>query len=310
MKFLKGIMFMLRSRGLAKGFKRLFFILERFGVTPRKHIRCLNHYIAILKKYNIKATFFIPALIVNKYAGDIKTLDSAVIEWGIHADVHTDLSRLDKQTQEEHIKKAIQTFDRLGIVFSGFRAPYLKTNNNTQAVLAGQHRFEYDSSKTVLWDDIYGPGNSSYGWASMFYKFEKSTLNTVMPYKKDGILEIPVSLPDDDMLFDRDKLTVKQTGDIWIKMLKVCVRRNELFVLQLHPERIFEAEEALSRLISEAQRSDPPVLITTLRDIANLFNDNKLADKVWPEPYRAGLCISGDIDSLTLLDFVDRLKKW
>ncbi|MFH1063090.1 MAG: polysaccharide deacetylase family protein [Candidatus Omnitrophota bacterium] len=310
MKCIDGIKFVFRSRGLKKGLARIWFILRRFGFTPFKQVKCLKYYIALLRKYQIRANFFIPAVIIKKYSKTIKGLNADSIEWGIHSDAHTDLSVLSENEQKQHVSNAIEIFDRLAIPFLGFRAPYLKINEKTLEVLAQEKRFLYDSSWTVLWEQIYDERRYSYSWAANFYKPKLSCLQKSKPFKVNSILEIPVSLPDDDILVDRDKMDVQEVSRMWSQMLEACVKRNELFVLQLHPERIFDVAEALEDLIKKAKTFDPPIWITTLGDIAKWHKDEFDNNKPWPDPYEAALCISGDIDTLTIFDFLDRLRTW
>jgi len=67
-------------------------------------------------------------------------------------------SGLNVEAQRENIRAAVNIFDRLGVPFKGFRAPYLRTDNCTVDAVEETGRFIYDSSTTVLWDEVYESG--------------------------------------------------------------------------------------------------------------------------------------------------------
>lgn len=305
MKIQDGLKFMVRSRGLIKGIKRVLYIIKRFGFTPKKHLKCLKHYISIFENNKVKGTFFIPGTILQKYWQDISKLNSKFVEWGIHSDVHTDLSRLDKKCQVYHIKNAVEIFDKLNVKFTGFRAPYLKTNDSLLEVISESGRFTYDSSCSIIWDEIYNESSKSFFWAQQFYNMELHSRKKCQPQVLKNIYEFFVSLPEDDILVDRDNLNADSVYEIWEKILIKCHEYNEIFVLQLHPERIFELDKALEKLIKRAQSFEKPVKILSLAEISEFVKNMS-----GQNDYQGLLCISGDIDSLTLLDFYERIKKW
>lgn len=310
MSIARGLKFILRSRGIARGIWRLGTIKKRFGFSPGKQIECIKRYAEVARERGAKVTFFIPAVILERYIKDIKKINSPEIEWGIHGYIHTDLSRLSLDEQEVQITRAVRIFQRCGIEFKGFRAPYLRTNDFTFKAIAKLNRFLYTSCSTVVWNEIYSEEQRHFIWMRNFYRPLLHSQVESLPVLKEGIPDIPVSLPDDDVLLDREKLDPKFISTLWRKLLQMCYVRNELFVLQLHPERIYELQEALAGLIEEASSQDPPFWITTLSEVAKWQKSKSGETQRWPLPYRGVFCITGDIDSMTINDFILRLQKW
>lgn len=297
-----GIKFALSSRGLENGIDRLNKIKKRFGITPEKQLKAIEHYLEILKPYGIRATFFITACILDRYIIGIKRIGFDNAEWGIHGFVHTDLSRMGFTEQKRQIEKAVQVFDKHKVPFKGFRPPYLRTNGDTVKAVRDTGRFTYLSSKTVLWDGIYGPELRSFRWINNFY--QPLPAASAFPYQAaPDLVEIPVSLPDDDSLMDRDNLDRGAVQELWLKILRSTQQKNGVFILQLHPERIFELDEVLIKLIEEANSSNPPVYICSLAELAQVHSDKR--------PRSRGIfCITGDIDAMAIGDFALRLKEW
>ena len=304
-----GIKHMLDSRGLAKGFYRLSLILKRFGWTADRQVKGIGLYAAILKRQGIRGTFFIPGVVLEKYWKDIRRIDTGSVEWGIHGDVHTDFSKLISSDQRAHTRNAVRLFDDQGLKFFGFRAPYLKINEGALDAIAAQGRFKYDSSYPVLWDEVYGKDEKFSGFIRDFYRPSQSSSSRALPRMEKTLVEIPVSLPDDDILVDRERLPPGRVLEIWTKILMKSHEKGEVFVLQLHPERIFELGETLESLIERAKAMDPPVWIAPLGEVAGWASQGGCEGR-WPAGARSAFSVTGDIDSITLFDFVDRVRKW
>lgn len=309
MKIYNAVKFILSSRGVLGVPRRLLAVSRRFGLTASRQIERLDHYMAILERHKVRGTFFMPAVLMKKYYNELRKIDMHQMEWGLHSDVHSDLSAMNHETQRLHIRNAIEIFNALGIAFYGFRAPYLKTNQYTLEILQGESKLLYDSSQSIIWDDIYGCGAGFRKWVDGFYCPESHSQNRSQPEIYKGLVKIPVTLPDDDMLIDREKLDANSVLSVWSSILEACYNKGEIFVLQLHPERIFDLSDVLSALIKRAKEFTPPIWIAPLSEVAK-WQHKMLQGEIWPEPYRAAFCITGDIDAITIIDFIDRLKTW
>ena len=300
---------MLDSRRLGNGLRRLGLILKRFGLSPKKQLDRIGYYAALLRRHGVRGTFFITGVVLEKHFTKIGRIDTSGVEWGIHGDVHTDFSQLSGQMQESHVRNAVRLFDSQKFFFGGFRAPYLKTNECTLETISRQGRFAYDSSVSIFWDDVFDGAKSSFGFIQSFYRPRRHSAGQSLPWVDRSFVEIPVSLPDDDVLLDREGYGAERVFEVWEKILSACHKNGELFVLQLHPERIYELGDVLENLIMKAKSMDPPIWIATLGEITDWVR-RKGPEEKWPKPYTAAFGVTGDIDSITLFDFVDRLIKW
>jgi hypothetical protein len=62
---------------------------------------------------------------------------------------------------------------------------------------------------------------------------------------------------------------------VWIDMLEQCHQREELFVLQLHPERFPVCAGALERLLERARELAPPVWLANLREVTVWWREKR-----------------------------------
>jgi hypothetical protein len=90
----------------------------------------------------------------------------------------------------------------------------------------------------------------------------------VKPTLRDGLVDIPVAVPDDEILTERLRLDDAARMAEWLHILEFTYERGDLFTLQLHPERIAELGDALRATLSDARRRRPEVYIARLDDIA------------------------------------------
>jgi len=106
-----------------------------------------------------------------------------------------------------------------------------------------------------------------------FYRPVPASEYRVVPYRRDGFIEIPVSLPDDEIPLDRMYIhDADYLGAMWKRIFDLVYARGELFTLQLHPERIDFFADALRGLLSHARSREPGVWIATLDEIAQWWD--------------------------------------
>lgn len=84
----------------------------------------------ILKKNNIKATFFMTGEWVNKYPEDVKAIAEAGHDLGNHSENHKQMSKLTMEQCSEEIMKLHKRVKELtGVEMNLFRAPFGDYNN-------------------------------------------------------------------------------------------------------------------------------------------------------------------------------------
>jgi len=261
------------SRGVRPTFGRIANILYRFGLTSRKMEDRLNKYVEITEKFSCSPTFAVTAVTLKRHPNLMKDLSKKGVELAVHGQVHADHKLLSLEEQMNHFQKASAAFEMHSIPFKGFRAPYLRTNSSTLEALI-RLKFAYDSSQTIQWPVIEESKYSrsrlgEYNRLLDFYKPCDAATHLSLPRSTNGLLEIPVSIPDDEALVERLGITKEQEiAEIWKEMFERTYASGELLVLQLHPERIIFCASALGSILEKAREAKPPVWIARLGEIA------------------------------------------
>jgi peptidoglycan/xylan/chitin deacetylase (PgdA/CDA1 family) len=399
---------------------RAWQVASRFGIGAGRMGTRLMAYRDLVAEYGGRPSLPITAVVLDRNPQVARRLTESGVELCVHGLIHTDMAMLSRETQEEHIRRALRLFANHGIEARGFRSPYLKYNAGTIEAVQ-KLGFEYDSNLPFYWEPVESLRGLSQDEADglrrglRFYSPVKYPSERSLPRFIGRIVEIPVSLPDDEILLDRMGLPVDRIGDVWMEMAERALERGEMFVVQLHPERILHLEQALRRVLrftreggrfwlatmneiarwwvertqaevrnirlggdmhrvgtaspirlglkvveplsgvtaplgtaGEVRSGARPVIgigekasvvlrrnirelgyfydITTDRESVNLYVDQELdmdalramigrcsnpllADSRWPEPFEAAMAVTGDIDCLTLGDFLRRFKE-
>ena len=269
--------FLMTSRGVKNLLSRAYSLVQRFGLGPSKMESSLACWVRIARKYNLRATFPVTAIIVKRYPRVIKRLQAQGIEFALHGYTHIDYSVLSLAEQIVHFTKAIKVFNSYGIGFEGFRAPYTRWNNATMEAIQGL-KIKWESSKTILWDILTplmvpSKGIKAYEKAVALYHSVNARDHPVLPDLSSGFVEIPLCLPDDEMLVDRLKLPVDKIKEIWKYILAQSYERGELFTLQLHPERLPLCKDVIEAVIRKAQTYRPKIWIASLNEIADWWKE-------------------------------------
>jgi hypothetical protein len=144
-------------------------------------------------------------------------------------------------------------------------------------LLAGEN-IPWDSSSCIHWDvldrDAFGEERwDAYERILASYAPSLSAGHNVLPRWVGHMVEIPVSLPDDDMLIDR--LGIRSPDSMfraWNAMFRGIAGRGGVYVIQLHPERFHCYRAALDRLLDVAAQTRS-VWIATLGAIAGWWRE-------------------------------------
>lgn len=231
-------------------------------------------------------TLFIPG-IVMKIEGEFIAGLQSFAEFGLHGLIHINYDELSFEDQLRDFKEGWAVLDSFGIRNSRiFRAPYGRANDDTLNALK-ECSCAIDSSRTYLWD-VLTTDNRLYVKALDGYSLAKSSV----PNPENGVLEVPFSLPDDEMLVDRLDLPAEKVAAAWKAAIAKAAETDQLFVLQLHPNRMGVLKKALESVIREAKDRGMPV--GSIGFIAAR----------WKSAGEGGLkggavCITGDIDAMS-----------
>jgi peptidoglycan/xylan/chitin deacetylase (PgdA/CDA1 family) len=260
------IAFSIRTKGLHNFARRLWTVFARFGFSERRIRRALHAIIFTMRQYDGVPTFYIPAVVLRRHPRLMAEIAGAGAEIGIHAYIHIDYHELTKSEQLVDTKRAITVFRDVEMPFRGFRNPYLGWTDDSLAVYRATG-FLYESNEAVLHDVIepttLAPHiHEGYAKSLALYQALPLTAYTLRPHIEDGLVRIPTSIPDDEMLYDRLRITSHaQVGRIWSQVMRNVYAHGGVYALNLHPERGIVCREALRAL-------PEPVWMAHIEDIA------------------------------------------
>jgi peptidoglycan/xylan/chitin deacetylase (PgdA/CDA1 family) len=272
------VAFSIQTKGLHNFARRLWTVFTRFGISETRTRRALHTIINTLRNYKGAPTFFIPAVVLGRHPGLITEIASAGAEVGIHGYVHNDYRALDKEEQYRQTKQAISVFQRTQIPYQGFRNPYLGWTEESLNVFT-ELGFTYESNEAIIHDVIdldHLPPLLRRGFEKSLALFQAIPCNsyTLRPHFEGSLLRIPTSIPDDEIVFDRLRITdAGEVGGIWSRIMQRVYNLGGLYVLNLHPERGVLCKQALDKLLSSASNQALPVWVTCLKDIAQWWEE-------------------------------------
>ncbi|MCP2520611.1 polysaccharide deacetylase [Candidatus Aminicenantes bacterium AC-335-A11] len=210
----------------------------------------------LLDKYNIPATFFVPAVSAILHQDKIKEiLSREKHEIGIHGWVHEPIPQLSEEEERELMKKAINTLTKItGKKPVGYRSPSWYFNPQTLPILK-EFGFIYDSS--LMADD--------------------KPYEILFKNQRTGIVELPVEwLLDDFPYFGfnwqsglHNQRSSEDVFTIWKAEFDKAYEEGTIFILTMHPHVIGHRSRILmlEKLI-RYMKSHPKVWFATHEQIA------------------------------------------
>ena len=268
----------IKTKGVKNFLTRFFTIATRFGMTPRKYTGYLKRFEDLQKEFSFKTSFPITASVVKEHLSAVSPFADSFV-FMPHGFTHVDYSALDKKTVSRHIHKGKEILH----AFSpgkeiGFRAPYLRYNDTVRDVLIDED-FLFDSSRTIF-VDVPGIALSSRDRKIMEDLYSPALFRVALslPAYDSRLVEIPVTLPDDEITVDR--LHMRDKNDL-LKVFQAVAEKifahQEMFIMQLHPERIPFLFQPLHQLLSD-MTSSRNLWLTDLPSLAAWFKQCADAD--------------------------------
>jgi peptidoglycan/xylan/chitin deacetylase (PgdA/CDA1 family) len=199
--------------------------------------------LALLDKYNIPATFFVPAVSALLHPEEIDAIVAkGRHEIGIHGWIHERNSLLSEKVERELMKRSYETLKKItGKAPTGIRTPSWDFSQSTLKIIR-ELSLIYDSS--LMADD------------RPYELLEEG--------KPTGIVELPVEwLLDDYPYFGFDRyssvrphIAPADVLSIWAAEFEKAYEEGTLFVLTMHPKytghrsRIMMLEQLIQRIIA------------------------------------------------------------
>lgn len=211
----------------------------------------------VLERYDVRATFFVPGVVVEAYPDVVGAIADAGHELGHHGYTHRSPTDCSREEEAEEVERGLAAHeDVLGRRPVGYRSPAADLGEHTLELLA-EYGFAYESS--LLDDDI--------------------------PYLHDeGPVELPFAWHLDDWPYFGYNMWppvgqggIAPTGDVfdsWAREFRGLYRRERCFVLTMHPQLVGRAGrvDALEELIQEV-RATGDTWIATGREIADFWRN-------------------------------------
>lgn len=266
------VLFSIKTKGLRNFARRVWTIFARFGFSERRGANGLHAIVDALEAYDVGPTFYVPAVVLERHPQLMAAVTARGAEMGLHGDVHVDYRLLDRARQYEHTERAIAIFERMGIPWQGFRNPYLGWTEDSVVDFA-ELGITYDSNEAI-YHDVAGLGiirprlAAGYDLSLSLFQALPCTAYGLRPRLENGLVRIPISIPDDEMLFDRLRLDAATVGRVWSEVMRRAYEVGGVYALNIHPERGVLCREALESLLGYATALPEPVWLARLDAIA------------------------------------------
>jgi peptidoglycan/xylan/chitin deacetylase (PgdA/CDA1 family) len=261
-----------KGKGAWNTVRRAGAIGSRYGVGPHRMERRLATMLGLVERYGCSATLPVPASVVARHAPVVARYATFGLEFAVHGLHHVDHTDLPRAEQHRQLALARQTMRDARVNAVGFRAPYLRVNDDTLAAVRA-NGFLYDASQAFHWDDELVPRQGAFQRAIDFYGSLPAEAHPVVPWHEHGVVRIPYCLPDDEAVVDRLALEPDQIAAVWLRVLRSIRARGELFTVTVHPERIDAGAVGVAAVLAAARTGSPPVWIARHDEIARWWRD-------------------------------------
>ena len=260
-----------KKRGIRFIYQRALRLKQRYGANAAKAMQRINLCVDSLEEYNCNPTFFVPAVVVKRNLGFIKGLQARGCEIGVHGYQHVDLRSYSPAESSAQLMRAVDVFKTVNLEVHGFRCPYLSSSDELLHALPKQV-FKYSSNKAIAWShhtQVNGSAPIMFATIEKFYRPLSSESSVSLPWMQDGLVEVPVSVPDDLQMYDGLNFSPDQVSAAWSILLKQTQQRGELFNLIFHPELAALCDGPFVEVLKEARLEPNRVWVTRLRDISD-----------------------------------------
>ncbi len=259
-----------KKRGLSFILGRARRLNERYGIGPRKAMARIESCVAAIRTFDCFPTFAVPGMVVERNREFILRLQELGAEIAVHGYNHVDLQACPPEEGSRQLQRAAAVFREHGLEVHGFRCPYLSASDALlKAIPAGA--FEYSSNRAIQWPVGQAAGQPDqlmFETIRGFYAPEPAENTLSLPWFQDGLVEIPVCVPDDLQMHDGLGFGLGQIGRAWLDILHETHRRGEIFNLMFHPELASFCEAPFELVLEEARSLTPWVWLARLHEVS------------------------------------------
>lgn len=258
-----------KKRGLTFVVQRARRLSERYGVTPQKAMQRISRCVEDLSAQGCSPTFFVPAVVVRRNLDFFKLLQDCGCELGAHGFQHVDLTSYPPEQAHQQLKRAVEFMQIHGFLIEGFRCPYLSSSDELIHSLEPD-LFNYSSNQAITWKiegGVEEKAGTTFTRIDRFYKPLPAEFIPRLPWIQEGVVEIPVCVPDDLQLYDGLGHSIDEITGEWISLLKETHHRGELFNLMFHPELSAKFEDPYLAVLRAARQISGKIWVTRLNEV-------------------------------------------
>ena len=259
------------TKGLFHAIERSMEVFWRFALGGRRLDNVTDLVETVFGPTDLRMTFFVSAGAVHRHRTRIKRLHDLGHDIGSHGVYHSRMDMLPLDLQTKVLNESYRVLEDAGFGIRGFRPPYLNYNTDTRIALENGP-FGWTSGEVIFWNDGFENGESIERLGPL-YHFHQSDHKLSLPCERLGVLDIPVTAPDDEILYERYRLrSADSMQKAWCKIFEDIHRRGELFHVLFHPERFPQISRAIDGLVDYVQSRNPSVWMTRLDELARWWS--------------------------------------
>jgi len=288
------------GKGFRGSIRRAAVLPERYSLGAARIRARLKEMTECLGRWDMVPTIPATASALDRHPEIVREI--AGVDHAIHGYRHVAYASRPGREQAGDLDRAIESFTRHGLKCHGFRAPYLSADETTLALLQ-ERRFLFDSSgRQFLLPQSHPLADEAMRLATV--RYHEVVRGPILPEARGSLVEIPVALPDDEILVDGLEISNPSTlTDVFMAMFREARSSGSLLVLQVHPERFHLCLEAVRSVLTEA--TEVGAWKATLSEVATWTLKHE--SRTWPDGHPMAVAVSGDLDAVSLGDFTRRL---
>jgi len=301
----------IETKGFLHGIERSAQVFMRYSFGRARFSEMMRELDQDLGSMGVKVTFCITASLLESHYGFFERFRDLGHEFAAHGYFHTNMKTRSLAEQKALIRKSYNAFEKVKLRVHGFRCPYLSYNNDTLAALY-KSPFVWTSNNVILWDETVRSCRRSEEHLkklTLLYNTTSPDVSISVPAGKGRLVDIPITAPDDEMLFERYRIKERSAiSAIWQAIFRKVHARGELFHLLFHPERFKYFEASIKDVAATARSMRPGVWFATLNEITSWWE--KRRKSAWKaERTEKGwrVCIKGPREATLLIKGEDRV---
>ncbi|MBZ5499101.1 MAG: DUF354 domain-containing protein [Acidobacteriia bacterium] len=243
-------------------------------------------------------TFFVSAGVLARHAPRIKRLHKMGHDIGSHGMFHSRMDLLSPEDQLGILEESHRLLTEAGFQASGYRSPYLNYNEDTYEALT-RSPYSWSSGEVILWDNGWGQ-NAGTRRLDSLSNYIPAGQRISRPRLRGRMVEIPVTAPDDEILYERYRVRQKdRIHETWFHVFEKIHSAGEFFHLLFHPERFLYIRESLGDLAKHVSEVRPAVWRCKLSELAHWWEERSTWQ--WHRAEDGSIIIDGPAQSAVLV---------